>query len=157
MTEPMQSPGVHFPPPLLFMIALGAAVWLDRLWPLPVADALGPTRPVLVWACIGAGLGLLAWAMVTFARAKTALYPNQPATVVVGVGPYRFSRNPMYVAMTILTAGIGVLLDTAWVVALLPVVLVALTVFIIRREEAYLSSAFGESYQAYRARVRRWL
>jgi protein-S-isoprenylcysteine O-methyltransferase Ste14 len=153
----MQSPGVHFPLPLLFMIALAASVWLDRLWPLPVSGALGPTRPMLAWAGIGIGLALLAWAMVTFTRARTALYPNQPATVVVRAGPYRFSRNPMYVAMTILTTGIGVLLDTAWVFVFLPVVLVALTLFIIRREEAYLSSAFEDSYQAYRARVRRWL
>jgi protein-S-isoprenylcysteine O-methyltransferase Ste14 len=154
----MQSPGVHFPPPLLFLIPTAIAVGLDRLmrfsmiWLLP-----GPIRPALAWVLIGVGIGVLAWAMATFAKAKTGIYPNQPATTIIERGPYRYSRNPMYVAMTLLTSGIGLLIDIGWVFVLLPVALIAITVFVIRREEAYLATAFGDEYRTYCTRVRRWL
>jgi protein-S-isoprenylcysteine O-methyltransferase Ste14 len=72
-------------------------------------------------------------------------------------GPYRRTRNPMYVAMTLLYLGASLLMNGLWPLLALPVVLAALTFAVIRREERYLSSAFGAEYDAYRRRVRRWL
>ena len=155
----MQHPGVAFPPPILFVIGVICGWLLNRLLPLPISEG-GLSRSALIlfgWSAVVIGLGVLAWALLTFWRARTAIYPNQPARTIVAHGPYRYSRNPMYVALAMLMAGVGVLLNSMWVLALIPVVLMALTVFVIRREEAYLSSAFGDNYAAYRAQVRRWL
>ena len=102
-------------------------------------------------------LGLLGWALVTFRLARTAIYPNQPASLIVMRGPYRLSRNPMYVALTAITLGIALLLNSPWILALLPVVLGLLMRLVILREEAYLTSAFGEPYKQYKTSVRRWL
>lgn len=100
---------------------------------------------------------MLLWGLVTFLRARTAIYPNQPARQLVDHGPYRFSRNPMYVALTVVLIGVALLADNLWMLLLTPVVLCVLTVFVIRREEAYLTSTFGEHYTSYVNRVRRWL
>jgi protein-S-isoprenylcysteine O-methyltransferase Ste14 len=152
------SPGVRFPPPLLFVPGIVAGVLMNRVAPLPVSATVPPVaRVVLAWAAIAAGLAGVIWAMSTFIRARTAIYPNEPARVIVSAGPYRFSRNPMYVSLATLTIGIALWLDSVWVLVLLPVALVALTRLVIRKEEAYLSSAFPEPYAAYCGRVRRWL
>ncbi|HNC45125.1 MAG TPA: isoprenylcysteine carboxylmethyltransferase family protein, partial [Acidobacteriota bacterium] len=85
------------------------------------------------------------------------IYPNQPANQIVAHGPFRFSRNPMYVAMTALTIGVSLLSNIGWILVFIPFILFALTMLVIRREEAYLTDAFGESYAQYCARVRRWI
>jgi protein-S-isoprenylcysteine O-methyltransferase Ste14 len=92
-----------------------------------------------------------------FWRAGTTLMPNRPASRLVVEGPYRFSRNPMYLGLTTLYLGVALMLNSVWVLALLPGVLLLLQTGVIRREERYLEGAFGPGYQAYRTRVRRWL
>jgi protein-S-isoprenylcysteine O-methyltransferase Ste14 len=77
--------------------------------------------------------------------------------LIVATGPYRFSRNPMYVAMSAVYVGLSLLMGVVWPLVLLPIVLLSLSALVIRREERYLGDAFGEEYGAYRARVRRWL
>lgn len=157
-TTELRHPGVRFPPPILFVIGTALGWLLDRALPLPVSAAIPPSvRVFLGWAAVGLGGGVLGWAMLTFVRARTAIYPNQPAKSVVATGPYRYSRNPMYVALSAIMVGVGLLVDTTWIIALVPAVLTALTVLVIRREEAYLSSAFGDGYLAYKSKVRRWL
>jgi protein-S-isoprenylcysteine O-methyltransferase Ste14 len=103
------------------------------------------------------GFGLGAWAIITFRRQRTAIYPNQPASTLVARGPYRFTRNPMYAGLTIAYVGGSLLIGSVWPIVVLPLVLLLLTRLVIRPEEAYLTSAFGESYVAYRRKVRRWL
>jgi protein-S-isoprenylcysteine O-methyltransferase Ste14 len=109
------------------------------------------------WLGILAGLLLVGWSLVTFFRAGTAIIPHHPASRLVGSGPYRFSRNPMYVGVTALYVGLAFLFDVAWPILILPFVLVSLFSLVIRREELYLSDEFGDAYTAYRSRVRRWL
>ncbi len=155
--EPLSSPGVRFPPPLLFVGGLAIGWLLERLvrpLPLPVDAAL------LEWlglALSSLGLALMAWAMLTFRAARTAIVPMRAASKLVGRGPYRFTRNPMYVGLTLLYVGLSALLDSAWPLLGLPIVLALLVRLVILREEAYLSAAFGTDYTAYRARVRRWI
>lgn len=108
-------------------------------------------------ALIVVGVALGGWAMLAFRRAKTATIPFYPASALVQRGPYRFSRNPMYVALAVAYVGAALLLNTPWPLFLLPLVLVVLYATVIRPEERYLLSAFPEDYAAYRARVRRWL
>lgn len=148
---------MRFPPPLLFVAGFGAGLVLERLLPRP---ALGlPRGAVLVLAVtlVALGLGVLAWAMATFRRARTAILPHRPAARIVAEGPYRFSRNPMYVGLSLLYVGLAVWTHALWALPLLPLVLWGLWRLVVRREERYLRAAFGADYEAYTRRVRRWL
>lgn len=141
------------PPPLVFAAALAAGWALERARPSglfarqPVADALLAV----------AGLALMLWAAVTLARARTTVNPYGRASALVTGGPYRFSRNPIYVADALLCAGVALALGWAWALALVPLAVLVVDVGVIRREEAHLAARFGDEYAAYRARVRRWV
>jgi protein-S-isoprenylcysteine O-methyltransferase Ste14 len=158
--EKGSGPGVRFPPPFLFVggIVVG---WLleSRVHRLPVIpESVSP----IVYRAGGyllllVGVMIAAWGMITFARAHTAIIPNKPASSIVDTGPYRFTRNPMYTGMTLAYLGVAIHLNSGWMILLLPVVLFLLHRFVISREERYLSAAFGETYDAYRARVKRWV
>ena len=156
--ERLTSPGVWFPPPTVFVAGFLIGLALDR-WVMRL-DLDDVSRSVLVgggWLLIAFGLVILLWAMLTFLRAHTAILPSRPARSVVATGPYRFSRNPMYIGMSALYIGLSLLMSMVWPLVLLPVVLLSLYALVIRREERYLGDAFREEYAAYRARVRRWL
>ena len=156
-----RGPGVRFPPPLLFLTGYGAGLLLHRELPLPVAGA-EPTDGYAVWRMLGwvlvaGGLVLALSAVAAFRRARTSIFPNRPASALVVSGPYRFTRNPMYLSLTLLYLGGVLLANTLWPALLLPVVLVVLYLAVIRREERYLAAEFSDAYTTYRARVRRWL
>jgi protein-S-isoprenylcysteine O-methyltransferase Ste14 len=153
-----RGPGVPFPPPFVFL-AGGAGAWLLHRW---IAfeidgDGAGPVQEKLGALLAVAGFGLMLWGIATFARAGTAIVPYSPATALVHRGPYRFTRNPMYVGLTVGYIGLALLLNSAWALLLLPLVLAALSRFVIRREERHLRSAFGSAYEDYCRRVRRWV
>ena len=155
---PLSSPGVHFPPPFLFFGGVLLGWFLDRYWrPLPLSSGVGAAVGRIGVFALVVGVGLAVWGMLTFRRARTAIVPNQSASQLVTSGPYRFTRNPMYVGLTIAYVGVAAMLNSAWLLILLPVVLIVLIKLVITREELYLIDAFGEHYTAYRARVRRWL
>jgi protein-S-isoprenylcysteine O-methyltransferase Ste14 len=147
--------GVIAPPPLLFLGFLLAGLALDWLRPAPFLPA------ALQYAAGGALIalaGALAGAAIArFVRAGTNVPTYRPTTALVVVGPYRFTRNPIYVGMIALMLGIGIMVDTIWILALaLPFALV-LNYGVIAREERYLEAKFGDAYRAYRAQVRRWI
>jgi protein-S-isoprenylcysteine O-methyltransferase Ste14 len=151
-------PGVHFPPPFLFVAGFGAGLLLQRAWSLPLISG-GRPFPVLplAWILVALGAGLMGWALFVFLRVRTSVMPNRPAASLVFEGPYRFSRNPMYTGLTGIYLGLALWLAALWPVLLLPVVLLLLWRMVIRKEERYLSEAFGDDYGDYRRRVRRWL
>jgi protein-S-isoprenylcysteine O-methyltransferase Ste14 len=161
MTDKKDSgPGVYFPPPFLFAGGILLAWLLERrVQKLPVIPA--SVSPIVYrsvsYLLILAGLVIAFWGLITFARAHTAIIPHKPASSLVDTGPYSFTRNPMYTGMTLLYLGIAVLLNSGWAFLLLPVVLFLLHRFVISREERYLSETFGDTYDAYRARVKRWV
>jgi protein-S-isoprenylcysteine O-methyltransferase Ste14 len=143
--------GVLAPPPLIFLVGLGAGIALDAL--LPDAGAPWPLGAALL---VG-GLGLVAWFGRTFVAERTAILPGKQATALVVKGPYRLSRNPGYLGMAAAAAGIALLAQAPWaLLALVPTVLVV-DQGVIAREERYLEQRFGDEYRAFRARVRRWL
>ena len=151
-------PGVRFPPPILFVGGLALGWSLDRYGH---RLALSPTGSAMLQRAgltlVIAGLGLAVWGALTFRAAGTAIVPHHPASRLVASGPYRFTRNPMYTGLTIAYLGGVALLNSAWPLILLPIVLLLLVGLVIRREESHLAEAFGADYDAYRARVRRWL
>ena len=156
--DPIPHPGVRFPPPFLFAAGFLAGWWLSRRVPLPLLPAGASFAGEILGLLLGvAGLALIFWGLATFHRHRTAIFPNRPASRIVRGGPYRFTRNPMYTGMTSCYCGLTLLLDDAWPLVLLPIVLVLLVRLVIAREERYLASAFPVEYAAYRREVRRWL
>jgi protein-S-isoprenylcysteine O-methyltransferase Ste14 len=149
------SPGVHVPPPFFFVAAIGGGLLLQRAVPLPIAS--GAWRVIATYVLVGCFVALLASAFTSFWRRRTTIIPNRPANALVVAGPYRFTRNPMYVAMTLLTTAVGLWMNTWWILILLVPALAAIDRYVIAREEAYLRRRFGADYDAYTKRVRRWL
>jgi protein-S-isoprenylcysteine O-methyltransferase Ste14 len=140
-------------------VALGVPLVVGVL--LSAAD-LDPVRlpaGVRVAGCIliavfGAWNG---WALALMARHRTGLLPGQTTTTLLERGPFRISRNPLYLGLIILDLGVGLLARALWAVALLPVGVLALWWGAILPEEHYLRSRFGAEYLAYQRRVHRWL
>ena len=155
---PLSSPGVRFPPPIIFVAGILASWMLDRYWhALPIAHDGGPVVVSVGVLLVLSGISLVAWGMLTFRRARTAISPNHGASQLVSSGPYRFTRNPMYTGLTLVYHGVAALLNSLWPILLVPLVLAVLVRFVISREEAYLHEAFGAAYAAYQTRVRRWI
>ena len=113
----------------------------------------------VVGAVVGVGLWLAldGAAMLFFRRAGTSMLPMNPTTALVTKGPYRFTRNPMYLGMAFLYIAFALAFGVIWALILLPLVIVAVDQLVIALEEAYLVSNFGQPYCDYMARVRRWL
>ena len=156
--RPIPHPGVKFPPPFLFAAGFLGAWLAHRRWPIAILPES--------WRGAGAAAGVIAvvmavailgWAFATFLRHRTAILPHRPASRVVRDGPYRWTRNPMYVSMTLTYLGLALITNALLPLLVLPLVLVLLVRFVIRREERYLASAFGDDYTAYCRDVRRWL
>ncbi|MEQ8395366.1 isoprenylcysteine carboxylmethyltransferase family protein [Thalassobaculum sp.] len=149
------NPGVITHPPFLYAGALVVGAGLDRLIPLPVlAPGTGFVPGVVL---IGLGLALAFWCFGLFRRAGTNVPTHKPVTAVVTDGPYRFSRNPIYVALTALSVGVALWVNSAWMLGMLLPTFVIMNIGVIDREEAYLAAKFGDTYLSYKARVRRWL
>jgi protein-S-isoprenylcysteine O-methyltransferase Ste14 len=106
---------------------------------------------------VAAGIALVIWSFARFIRAKTGIVPITPATTLVADGPYRFTRNPMYLALTVVYLGAALLYDSLWPLLLLPLAIACIQLYVIPREERYLASKFGDEYLAYQRRVRRWV
>jgi protein-S-isoprenylcysteine O-methyltransferase Ste14 len=150
-------PGVHYPPPLLYVAGVVAGWLANRARPLPITGHPSAIRTTLA---IAFGLGWLALffpAWSGFLRKHTTLIPNRPASALVTTGIYRFTRNPMYVSLVLLYVAVTLVLDSWWPIAFLPLVVLAVDRLVIRREERYLAQAFPDEYPAYCARVRRWV
>jgi protein-S-isoprenylcysteine O-methyltransferase Ste14 len=143
-------PGIRVPPPPIYLLALLLGLLLDRSMHVPFLPR-GVAR-LFGWPLVGGAMTLAAWFARTMRRADTTMHINKPVSSVVQDGPFRFSRNPGYLSLTMLYAGIAVLRNALWAVVLLPVV-----VYVIEREERYLERTFGEEYLNYKARVHRWV
>ena len=154
MPEPADVPGVIAPPPLIYAIPLLGGLLLHHYRPVHILPSPWPL--ILGPLCVALGfIGLPA--VIAFRRAGTHPQPWRPATALVISGPYRFTRNPMYVGFTLLYLGLSLWVNTLWPLLFLPAVLLTIRYGVIAREETYMERRFGDDYRAYRARVRRWL
>ena len=149
------SPGVRVPPPALYAVAVLGGYALNRRWPLPVGD--GGLIEGVAWVLTLTWLALTVSSIGNFRRSRTSIIPVRPATALVIAGPYRFTRNPMYVGLAALTGALALFMDTWWPMLLLVPVLLVVQRFVIVREEEYLKRRFGADYVTYSRRVRRWL
>ena len=149
------NPGIWLPPPLTYLLALLLGLLLDRRAHVPFVPR-GVAR-VLGWPLVGGGMALAAWFGRTMRAADTTFRTDKPVSRVVQDGPFRYSRNPGYLSLTMLYAGIAVRRNALWAVVLLPLVVYVIQREVIEREERYLERTFGEEYLAYKGRVRRWV
>jgi len=155
MTARPDNPGVWFPPPLCYALAVLIGVLLNRRWPVPIAAGSLTTIAGVVFV-----LGWMALAFASigqFRRSKTSIVPIRPAAAFVLAGPYHYTRNPMYVSLALLTVAGGLFLNTWWPIVMLVPTLAFVQQFVIVPEERYLQRRFGAEYEAYTHRVRRWL
>lgn len=146
---------VAFPPPVVPLLGLALGVAAGRIWPLPFLP-VGPAATV-GRAITAASVALFVWAVATMLAGRASLPPHLPTNALVVHGPYRFSRNPIYLAMVVLLVGMGVATNNAWFLLLAVAGWWLLRQGVILREESYLERKFGAEYAAYRAAVRRWL
>jgi protein-S-isoprenylcysteine O-methyltransferase Ste14 len=148
------SPGVIVLPPLLTLGTLLAGVVLHLVWPLHLRAQF--------WLRTGGALTvlgsvvLMAWGRKTMVRAGTNVNPYKPSLNIVTQGPFRFTRNPLYLGNVAAYLGLTIILNMVWPLILFAPMLVVFNWGIIQREERYLEAKFGDGYRAYKARVRRW-
>jgi len=145
---------VIFPPPLIFLFLLFAACGIHYCYPINIGISSGLKYFGLVIVLFA--LGLIIYISRTFARVETNIEPWKPTTTIISTGIYAYSRNPIYVAFCLIPIGVGIILNSFWVLfSFLPSIVLVYFVAI-KKEEAYLEQKFGTEYLQYKESVRRW-
>jgi protein-S-isoprenylcysteine O-methyltransferase Ste14 len=156
-TESGDGAKVRFPPPAVFLLGLLIGFGLNRLIPLPSIPLGSTARIALGLVIVALGIVPIAWARIHFVRTGQNPIPWKPTPELIFQGPYLYTRNPMYVGMTLLQIGLGIAFDVVWSSLLAVLSLAIVHMIAVRPEEAYLSQKFGDPYRQYLARVRRYL
>jgi protein-S-isoprenylcysteine O-methyltransferase Ste14 len=154
-----RGPNVRIPPPLLFALPLLTGFIVQHFVPTHIVNGTDPVRTLRLVgiAEIAIALGLFGWAISTFVRLQTPVIPIRRARALVEEGPFKLTRNPMYLGFTVLYLGIAFAANAFWPLVFLPEAIALAYLFAIRLEEAYLTREFGDAYKEYCSRVRRWL
>ena len=145
MTDEPDNPGIRVPSPPVYLLALLLGLLMDR-------KAHVPFLPL-----VGGGMTLAVWLVRTMRGVDTTIRIDKPVSSLVQNGPFRYSRNPGYVALAMIYAGIAVHRNALWAILLLPLVVYVIQREVIQREERYLERTFGEEYLNYKTRVQRWV
>jgi len=159
VTDRHDAAAVRFPPPLIPLGAILLSVVVERVWPLDAGVSLSAT--FRYW--IGGGIVVIAffalglWAVVLFRRAGQSELPWTPTPSIEQHGPFRFTRNPMYLQMVLICLGLAIIMMNWWLLLCTPIVGWLLQRHAIHPEEAYLARKFGDEYRDYKRRVHRWL
>ena len=158
MTEARESAGVIAPPPLIALAAVVLGLALDWLMPAYVVSVLlSLTERIIIGAMLIAAGGALAIpAMRGFRSAGTHVEPWKPSSALVTGGIFGWLRNPMYVGLALIVAGLGIALASDWMLVMLVPAVLLLHFGVVKREERYLEAKFGDAYRAYKERVPRY-
>jgi protein-S-isoprenylcysteine O-methyltransferase Ste14 len=146
-------PGVRLPPPVMVAGVMGVAWVLDRIWTLQI----GPPLVGLGGSVIFLAIALIGWALLVMVKAGNDPRPDKPDHALVETGPFRWSRNPIYLGFLLASAGLALIWGTLWGWVGVAVLHGLLDRLVIAKEEAYLAERFGADYAAYQSRVRRWM
>lgn len=142
-------------PPVVYLVLIAAGSLLEFFWPLPfLPQALAAPLGILL---VAAAVALFLGSVRKFSAAGTPVPGNKPTTAIVRAGPYRFSRNPIYLAFSLLHLGIAVWANSVWLAATLIAAVAVMAWVVIPREEEYLERRFGAEYLDYKKSVRRWI
>jgi protein-S-isoprenylcysteine O-methyltransferase Ste14 len=155
MATSADNSGVVVLPPLLYGCAFVIVLALHWFWAMPIID-----HAVALWsglALILFAVAIAIWGRRTMQAAGTNVNPLRPTTTVVTTGPFRLSRNPLYLALTLLYLGLTLAFNTWWGIIVLIPLLIIMHRGVVLREERYLEQKFGETYRQYRSTVRRYL
>ena len=157
MAEQQDHPNINrnIHPPVIMLTHLLAAFLLNWLLPLPFI-----LPRFMEWAgyiLVFAGLGFAFSAVNQFGKMRTTLDPHGSVSTIVTSGPYRFSRNPIYLGFVCTLIGLPLALGNYWGAVLSPLLMVSMYRLVIKHEEAYLEKKFKDVYTSYKFRVRRWL
>jgi protein-S-isoprenylcysteine O-methyltransferase Ste14 len=142
-------------PFIIIIASIVIAVLLQLLLPLPFLPPMTARIAGVALMVINVVFGVPA--LKKMFSAKTSPNPNQPTTALISSGPYRFTRNPMYIGLTLFYTGVVTFFQLLWGILMLPLVVILLTTLVIRPEEQYLERKFGGEYITYKERVRRWI
>lgn len=156
MSENTSTAQVLVRPPLAWALAVVTGFVIDWLEPLAFVPEDWPGG-LLGAVVFGLALALAVWALDTMTRAGTNVPTNRPTTTIVEGGPYRFTRNPIYMGMFGGQIGLGIAFDNLWLLLMLVPFALVIRYGVVAREEAYLERKFGDAYRRYRQCVRRWL
>jgi protein-S-isoprenylcysteine O-methyltransferase Ste14 len=142
-------------PPIVYLIAIVLGTVIHLVAPVPflprtVAVPLGVSL-------VAIAIALFYYSVAKFRAAGTPVPGGQPTTTIVRTGPYRFSRNPIYLAFSLFQLGIAIWVNSVWLLATLAGAVAVINSVVIRREEQYLERKFGAQYLDYKASVRRWV
>jgi len=154
--NPAHRPRTLILPPAPYAAAMLAGWWLDRRF-LPLGWDDGAASRPLGWVWLVAGLAMMAWTFWTFRRHRTTVNPYRAASTLCTSGPFRFSRNPIYLGDWFILIGIALLLNSMWPLAFAPLIWAMLRFGVIQHEEVHLEAKFGDAYREYKTQVRRWL
>ena len=154
--EEQQTPGIRLMPPLVYAVSLFIGLSIEQLLPVVSIPWTWRAGPAVVLIALAGSF--IAPTVMRFRKADTPFSDfSKPATTLITDGPYRYSRNPAYLALTLLYLEVGVLFSSAWVCVLVVPALLIINIAVVRKEEQYLESQFGEEYLRYKTAVRRWL
>jgi len=150
-----KGPAVKTPPPLIFLTLLLIAYGFEQLLPLNIGQS--STLHIISVSAIVIGLGIIIHVALMFWQAKTCIEPWKPTSAIITSGIYAYSRNPIYAGLCFVQIGLGLYLNSLWVLfSFLPAAML-ISALVIKKEERYLESKFGEEYLSYKKRVRRWI
>ena len=156
MGETVDTAKVVIQPPIAWALAIIAGLGVGWLYPLRFVPA--PIPCALAGSGVFAvGFALAIWAIVMIRRAGTRVETNKPTTAIVANGPYRLTRNPIYIGMFLGQTGLAIGFDNLWLLAMLVPFYFVIRYGVIAREETYLDRKFGAAYRGYKSRVPRWL
>ena len=159
MQEQQDAAAVRIFPPGVPLLTILVGIGLNRVWPIDFGFALPTAARYWLGGAIvtSALLGLGLWSIVLFRRGGQNENPWKPTPHIEERGPFRWTRNPMYLQMVLVCLGVAVILMNWWILVLTPIAGWSLQRFAIMPEESYLERKFGEPYRAYKRRVRRWI
>jgi protein-S-isoprenylcysteine O-methyltransferase Ste14 len=153
--DPGDTADVVARPPVIYLVSILLGVGACSLWRVQVIPPTVSVPLGVLFACIAALLFVLS--IRELRRAGTPIPTNQPTTALVTSGPYRLSRNPIYLAFTFLQLGVGLWMNCLWIIVLLAPTIALMTWGVIMREERYLTQKFGAEYLNYKKSAGRWL
>ena len=148
---------VKFPPPFIFLGGLLSGLLLGWLLDIPSFDMDETTKFAAAFMLLVLGFGIGIAGMSVFRRRGTNVEPWRASTTIVADGVFRWTRNPMYLGMTLVYCGLAIGFESFAAFLILPFVLIIIRTYVIAREERYLETKFGDEYRRYRQRVRRWI